>query len=119
MPETTTHNGRAALVTEPKVKLRFYVPMGLPESNPVCDHVEAVLADEFGGYTETVEDAHGGWKHPDTGRIVEDEITLVESVVDPGEDTAEVAAELADHIKTELDQDSVMVEEIHTNVAFA
>ena len=76
MPETTTHNGRAALVTEPKVKLRFYVPMGLPESNPVCDHVEAVLADEFGGYTETVEDAHGGWKHPDTGRIVEDEITL-------------------------------------------
>lgn len=66
--------------------------------------VKSALADAFGGYTETI--GTGGYK-AESGELIEETIYQIESHADAPNEALILA--LADRIKTELKQESVMV----------
>jgi hypothetical protein len=66
--------------------------------------VKAALADAFGGYTETV--GTGGYK-AESGELIEETIYQIEAFTDKPDEALILA--LAERIKAELLQESVMV----------
>jgi len=66
--------------------------------------VKSALADAFGGYTETV--GTGGYK-AESGELIEETIYQIEAFADEPDEALILA--LAERIKTELSQESVMI----------
>lgn len=67
--------------------------------------VKAALADAFGGYTETI--GMGGYK-AESGELIEEMIYVIESFANEPDEALILA--LAERIKTELSQESVLVQ---------
>ena len=88
------------------------MPNDLDKSGTVVSAVKERLSREYGGFTAY--DANGGWINDD-GELVEDNITVVESVGDIRKDTVE---DICRSVKRILNEDSVMWEVHDTNVGY-
>jgi hypothetical protein len=83
---------------------KLFVPTGHPASKHTMRQIRSRLCDEFGGCT-VISDASGDWADPQTNQIVEDDVSLV--LVTTDQYPNDVLSEIAELIKSELNEDSV------------
>lgn len=71
------------------------------------ERFQRAFSGEFGGFT--VSNACGGWIDSDTGKIVTEEITRIETIMDDTYLNREFVKRLADFMRDDLSQDAVLV----------
>lgn len=107
---TTETTAAATVSTEKNMtafeKVRFYIPDHLPKSDRVIDEVCRRLSELYGGAT-AIESGAGYWVDDD-GELIEDSVTLVESLAEEV-DTTDLEM-LAGYIKATLNEDAVLFE---------
>jgi hypothetical protein len=87
----------------------YNAPAPLAVVEALRAEIKLALAEAFGGYTETV--ATGGYKS-EAGELIEERVYLVKAAYEIEDDV--LIASLAAKIKTDLQQESVMVWKDHT-----
>lgn len=93
-------------------KAKVYVPSDKEKSDTVVSAVKERLARDYGGFSAY--DVNGGWVN-DNDELIQDNITVVESV---GDIRKEKIEDICKSVKRILNEDSVMYEIHNTNVGY-
>jgi len=93
--------------------VRFYLPETTVDFERLYEHCLTAIEDRFGGCTVTA--GEGVWKNPNTGRRVREAVHVIDVYCrSNGHDTGLWFDRLADYVRREGEQDSVLYLTYHS-----